>query len=134
LVAGYLVILEPFSITVNARHHYEPRERTKSHAAGLCAMFTVRPIQIVHSAALYMHTLICTYMKNISLRDEVYEELSRLKREGESFSDVILRLIRGNRERSLEILRRYAGKLKDSDIEEIIMEERRGFWVREFDL
>ncbi|RDD53678.1 MAG: antitoxin [Candidatus Korarchaeota archaeon NZ13-K] len=73
-------------------------------------------------------------MKNISLRDEVYEELSRLKREGESFSDVILRLIRGNRERSLEILRRYAGKLKDSDIEEIIMEERRGFWVREFDL
>ena len=71
-------------------------------------------------------------MKNISLRDEVYEELSRLKREGESFSDVILRLLRRNRERSLEILRRYAGKLKDSDIEEIIMEERGRFRVREF--
>lgn len=73
-------------------------------------------------------------MKNISLRDEVYEELSRLKREGESFSDVILRLLRRNRERSLEVLRRYAGKLKDSDIEEIIMEERGRFRVREFDL
>ncbi len=73
-------------------------------------------------------------MKNISLRDEVYEELSRLKREGESFSDVILRLLRRNRERSLEILKRYAGKLKSSDIEEIIMEERRRFRVREFDL
>ena len=73
-------------------------------------------------------------MKNISLRDEVYEELSRLKREGESFSDVIIRLLRRNRERSLEILRRYAGKLKGSDIEEIIMEERRRFRVRELDL
>ncbi len=73
-------------------------------------------------------------MKNISLRDEVYEELSRLKREGESFSDVIMRLLRRNRERSLEILRRYAGKLKGSDIEEIIMEERRRFRVRELDL
>jgi len=73
-------------------------------------------------------------MKNISLRDEVYEELSRLKREGESFSDVIMRLLRKNKERSLEILRRYAGKLRDSDIEEIIMENRRRFRVREFDL
>jgi len=73
-------------------------------------------------------------MKNISLRDEVYEELSRLKREGESFSDVIMRLLRNNRERSLELLRRYAGKLRGSDIEEMIMEERRKFRVREFDL
>lgn len=31
--------------------------------------------------------------KNISLRDEVYEELSREKAEGESFSDAIHRLI-----------------------------------------
>lgn len=73
-------------------------------------------------------------MKNISLRDEVYEELLKLKKEGESFSDVIMRLLRGNRERSLEILRRYAGKLKGSDVEEIVMEERRTFRVREFDL
>ncbi len=80
---------------------------------------------------IYLH-ITYTHMKNISLRDEVYEELSRLKREGESFSDVILRLLRRNRERSLEILRRYAGKLKDSDIEEIIMEERGRFRVREF--
>ncbi len=73
-------------------------------------------------------------MKNISLRDEVYEELSRLKREGESFSDVIMRLLRRNRERSLEILKRYAGKLKSSDIEDIVMGERRRFRVRELDL
>ena len=64
------------------------------------------------------------------MRDEVYGELSRLKRKGESFSDVIVRLLRRNRERSLEILKRYAGKLKGSNVEEIIMEERR-FGVRE---
>lgn len=74
------------------------------------------------------------HVKNVSLRDEVYEELSRLKREGESFSDVILRLLRKNRDRSLEILRRYAGKLKDSDIEEIVMEERARFRVKDSDL
>jgi len=73
-------------------------------------------------------------VKNISLRDEVYEELLRLKREGESFSDVIMRLLRNNKERSLELLRRYAGKLRDSDIEEMIMGERKRFKVREFDL
>ncbi len=86
------------------------------------------------SPALYSLHITYTHMKNISLRDEVYEELSRLKREGESFSDVILRLLRKNRERSLEILRRYAGKLKDSGIEEIIMGERARFRVRDFDL
>ncbi len=42
---------------------------------------------------IYIHI-----MKNISLRDEVYEELSKFKREGESFSDVIMRLFRRNRE------------------------------------
>ncbi len=45
-----------------------------------------------------------------------------------------MRLLRKNRERSLEILRRYAGKLRSSGIEEIIMEERKRFRVRELDL
>ncbi len=98
-----------------------------------CQVHTARP-HIRPSPALYNLHITYTHMKNISLRDEVYEELSRLKREGESFSDVILRLLRKNRERSLEILRRYAGKLKDSGIEEIIMEERARFRVRDFDL
>ena len=71
-------------------------------------------------------------MKRISVSDEVYEELLKLKGEGESFSDVILRLIKGNR--ALEVLRKYAGKLKDSDLDEMIMKERRKFRVRELGL
>ena len=37
------------------------------------------------------------------VRDEVYEKLLRLKREGESFSDVILRLIEERKTKSLEV-------------------------------
>ena len=34
-----------------------------------------------------------SYMKNIMVRDEIYEKLQKMKRGKESFSDVILRLI-----------------------------------------
>ncbi len=73
-------------------------------------------------------------MKTIMVRDEVYRALSRMKREGESFSSVIERLLSGRRDRALEVLERYAGSLKESELLDLIMEERKRFTVREFDL
>ncbi|MEM3569788.1 MAG: antitoxin VapB family protein [Thermoproteota archaeon] len=73
-------------------------------------------------------------MKNIVVRDEVYEMLSRMKGEKESFSDVILRMMRERRSRSLEVLRRYAGSLKESDMMDIVLRERKSFRMREFDI
>jgi predicted CopG family antitoxin len=73
-------------------------------------------------------------MKNIVVRDEVYEMLSRMKGEKESFSDVILRMMLEKRSRSLEVLRKYAGSLKGSDMLDIVLEERKNFRMREFDI
>ena len=73
-------------------------------------------------------------MKNIMVRDEVYERLQRMKRSKESFSDVILRLIEGRKMRGIEVLERYAGKLENSELERIVMEERKKFKVRDFDI
>lgn len=73
-------------------------------------------------------------MKNIVVRDEVYEILSKMKGEKESFSDVILRMIMERRGRSLEVLRKYAGSLRESDIIDIVLKERKSFRMREFDI
>lgn len=72
-------------------------------------------------------------MKNIVVRDEVCKMLSRMKGEKESFSDVILRMIMGRRSRSLEVLKKYAGSLKESDLVDIVLKERKSFRMREFD-
>ncbi len=73
-------------------------------------------------------------MKNIVLRDEVYDKLSKMKKKGESFSDVILRLLEEKREKSLVVFEKYAGSLAESDLFEIVMKERKSFEVRDFDL
>ena len=67
------------------------------------------------------------------VKDEIYEALLRMKREGESFSSVIKRLVTGKKERSLEVFKRYAGALEESELLDLIMEERKHFLVREFD-
>jgi len=72
-------------------------------------------------------------MKTIAVRDEVYEQLSRLKKDKESFSDVILRVINEKRKNSIEIFEKYAGSIEDSDILDFVMKERKRFRVREFD-
>jgi len=36
--------------------------------------------------------------------------------------------------RGIEVLERYAGKLADSELERIVMEERKKFRVRDFDI
>lgn len=69
-------------------------------------------------------------MKTIIVRDEVYELLRRMKRGGESFSDVILRLAK--RRGGKEVLERYAGSLANSELPEFVLKER--LRLREFDL
>lgn len=44
-----------------------------------------------------IHLFMCMTSKNISITEDVYEMLSRLKLEGESFSDAIRRLAKRNR-------------------------------------
>jgi len=73
-------------------------------------------------------------MKNIMVRDEVYEKLQKMKRGKESFSDVILRLIEEKKTKGIEVLERYAGKLESEELERIVMEERKKFRVRNFDI
>jgi predicted CopG family antitoxin len=51
-------------------------------------------------------------VKTISLRYDVYKSLKESKREGESFSDVIERLLRKDKPDLME----YFGALKDSSI------------------
>jgi len=50
--------------------------------------------------------------KTISIRDDVYNKLVEMKEEGESFSDVIEKLLK----RSRTDIKRYFGVLKDSDV------------------
>lgn len=75
-----------------------------------------------------MHSLVMTKgVKTITITLEAYEALLRLKRPGESFSDVILRLVRGRRS-----LMDLAGVWRDIDerrVEEIMAEVREA-WTR----
>ncbi len=73
-------------------------------------------------------------MKTIMVRDEIYEMLSKMKRKGESFSDVIYRIIMERKKKSLEFFEKYAGALSESDLLEIVMEGRKSLKVREFDI
>jgi len=63
-------------------------------------------------------------MKTLTIRDDVYIKLVKLKREGESFSDLLERLL----ERRRPSLREFVGVLKGSewlgDLEKEIMELR----------
>ena len=59
---------------------------------------------------LYIRDNTHTCMKTISIRDDIYERLLRLKEEGESFSDVIEKLL----EKKGFSLEDYFGCLKDS--------------------
>ncbi len=66
--------------------------------------------------------------KTITIRDEVYEKLLKVKREGESFSELFERLIEGMD--PLETLKKLRGcvEFKDEDKENMLSEihARRG--------
>ncbi|MBO3755272.1 MAG: antitoxin VapB family protein [Candidatus Brockarchaeota archaeon] len=61
--------------------------------------------------------------KVISLSDEAYKRLKKAKRGKESFSDVILRLIKGEERVSLTT---FAGRWKGEDIDEVFKEIGKG--------
>ncbi len=71
-----------------------------------------------------MHTQIIMATKTISIREDVYDILTSLKKENESFSDVIWKLTKKRKPN----LRDYFGVLKDSkaiiEIEEDIKKMR----------
>lgn len=67
------------------------------------------------------HAHIHEYMKTISIRDDIYDRLVNMKEGGESFSDVIEKLLK--RERfSIE---EYFGALRESSVLDEIMEYSR---------
>lgn len=51
-------------------------------------------------------------MKTISIRDDVYSKLVEMKEEGESFSDVIEKLLK----RKNTNIKKYFGVLKNSEV------------------
>ena len=77
-----------------------------------------------------MHTQIIMATKTISIREDVYDILMSLKKENESFSDVIYKLTKKRKPN----LRNYFGGLKDSkaiiEIEEDIKKTRESARMR----
>lgn len=58
--------------------------------------------------------------KTLSIRDEVYERLLKIKRENESFSDLFMRL--SEEENTLKLLERLRGSIDLQEADEIIEE------------
>ncbi len=77
-----------------------------------------------------MHTQIIMATKTISIREDVYDILASLKKENESFSDVIWKLTKKRKPN----LRDYFGVLKDSkaiiEIEEDVKKMRESARLR----
>jgi len=68
-------------------------------------------------------------MKTISIRDDVYKKLAEMKEEGESFSDVIEKLLK----RKNTNIKKYFGVLKNSEVLDEIeksLERRRSARLR----
>jgi len=67
--------------------------------------------------------------KTLTIKKEVYDELLKLKRRNESFSELLLRLVR--RARNIDTLYRLAGSVDWVDKEGLLKEiYRRRFEVR----
>jgi len=66
--------------------------------------------------------------KTISIKEEVYRKLKALKRESESFSDLLDRLL--DKHTSLAVLKNLRGSVKIEDKEDLLEEiyKRRGEW------
>ncbi|MFV2016669.1 MAG: antitoxin VapB family protein, partial [Candidatus Heimdallarchaeota archaeon] len=73
---------------------------------------------------------VCLYVatKTITIKEEVYRTLIALKKENESFSDLLARL--ATRSNTLELLRNMSGSIKFGDTKKVISEiyERRKDW------
>jgi predicted CopG family antitoxin len=58
--------------------------------------------------------------KTLTIKKEVYDELLKLKREGESFSDLLLRLAR--RAKNIDVLYKFGGAVDWGDKNKLIKE------------
>lgn len=75
----------------------------------------------------FKYMRLCMSTETVSLKESAYEKLKRLKREGESFSDVVER-ISDDREQSLE---EFSGAFPEiGEIEERLEKEREEFELR----
>jgi Uncharacterized conserved protein len=82
---------------------------------------------------MHMHIVYCM-TKVISLSEKAYETLKSLKKPGESFSDVVIRV--GSKEKKKSLLE-FAGTWHGNDIDEvfaIVLKDREQAKSREFDL
>jgi predicted CopG family antitoxin len=82
---------------------------------------------------MHMH-IVFGMTKVISLSEKAYETLKKLKKPGESFSDVVIRV--GSKEKKRSILE-FAGTWKGDDIDEVftvIIQDREKSKSRELDL
>ena len=80
-----------------------------------------------------MHIVLCM-TKVISLSDEAYRTLKELKRSGESFSDVVIRV--ASKEKKKSILE-FAGTWKGNDIDEVfaqVLNDRERSKSRDFEM
>ncbi|MEM2473071.1 MAG: antitoxin VapB family protein [Candidatus Bathyarchaeia archaeon] len=69
-------------------------------------------------------------VKTITIRDDVYEELAKLKKDRESFSEVILRILKGKKINLLNFYGIFNDKELWLNIEREIMKERKKAVIR----
>ena len=70
---------------------------------------------------MHMHIVLCM-TKVISLSNEAYQTLKKLKNSGESFSDVVLRVAG---ERKKKSLLEFSGKWAGDDIDEVFLQVKK---------
>jgi len=61
--------------------------------------------------------MVSSMVKTITIKDDVYKKLLVMKREGESFSDLFERFLKGS---SLEILAKLRGSVEFTDKEKML--------------
>lgn len=78
-----------------------------------------------------MHIYIMTRV--ISLSDEAYEELKRLKKEGESFSDVVIKIAVREKKPLTDFFGKWPVKGELNKIEKELVRERKKAMMRDVD-
>jgi len=69
-------------------------------------------------------------VKTITIKDDVYEELIKLKKDRESFSEVIMRILKGKKISLLDFYGVFSDKELWLNIEKEIIEERKKALIR----
>lgn len=83
-----------------------------------------------------MYAYAYSMTKVISLSNEAYEKIKSVKQQGESFSDVVLKLVKKVKKKPLsDFLGKWAGpETEIEDIKKILEEGRKKFKTREVNL